>query len=249
MQDRSSLTIDEQDIWSREYRSKFWSRAAKGGTDSFKLPVSFQDPVNTAEFSKYVNTADPILDFGCGYGRVTNILYQYGYQNIIGIDFSQDMVNRGKEEYPHLKDKLKILQSNYTSLPFADDSFSAITVFTVLNAIPTQAELEKLFQEFRRVLKPGGILYIYEFMITTLEKDVVRYKKFQEEHAKQNHPYGLFKITSGAIIRHFPKETIENLMSGFKILWHDQHPFVSMSGNPCLHGQWISQQATKPLSK
>ncbi len=243
-----SSTTAEQDIWSRQFRSGFWGSAAKG-TDAFKSPVSFQDPVNTTEFSKYVHKEDPILDFGCGYGRVTNILYQYGYQNIIGLDFSEGMVNRGKEEYPHLKEKLKTLAPGYTTLPFADDSFSGITVFTVLNAIPTQTELEKLFQEFRRVLRPGGILYIYEFMITTLERDITRYKKFQDEHSNQNHPYGLFKISSGAIIRHFSKETIEALMPGFKILWHDQHQFVSMSGNPCLHGQWISQQPPKLLSK
>jgi SAM-dependent methyltransferase len=253
MSDEPSLSTDktlpqtsiEQDAYSRQFRSSFWGKAAKGENETFKSPISFQDPVNTIEFSKYVQLSDPILDFGCGYGRVTNILYQSGYKNIVGIDFSEAMINRGKEDYPHLKDRLQILPPDYNELPFANDSYAAITVFTVLNAIPTQTELEKLFLEFRRILKPGGILYIYDFLITDFDKDVARYKKFQEENSMQNCPYGLFKISSGAIIRHFSRTDIEKLMEGFKILWYKEHQFVTMSNNPCLQGQWISQQTVK----
>ena len=41
-----------------------------------------------------------VLDVGCGYGRTLDELYQMGYCNLIGIDFAESMINRGRRQFP-----------------------------------------------------------------------------------------------------------------------------------------------------
>ena len=51
--------------------------------------------VTTETLLKYLdNKKAKILDAGCGTGLVGDILYNKNYKNIVGIDFSQEMLNR-----------------------------------------------------------------------------------------------------------------------------------------------------------
>ncbi|MCM1498393.1 MAG: class I SAM-dependent methyltransferase [Clostridium sp.] len=52
----------------------------------------FTTPFQANEFAKYVEPDGNILDIGCGYGRTLNELYQNGYRNLIGMDFSNGMI-------------------------------------------------------------------------------------------------------------------------------------------------------------
>lgn len=65
-------------------QKKYWNSAAE--KKEFTTPLHFE------EFSKYVGKEDIILDVGCGYGRTLNQLYEEGYHNLIGIDFSENMM-------------------------------------------------------------------------------------------------------------------------------------------------------------
>ncbi|MFN3234086.1 MAG: class I SAM-dependent methyltransferase [Gammaproteobacteria bacterium] len=223
---------------SLKYRANFWDKAASGHNENFTDPIVFEDPINIEKLSQYLPMHASVLDFGCGYGRITNELYQSGFEDVKGVDISPKMLERAKNTFPHLEDNLFIY--NGETLPFEDDSFDAITAFTVLNAIPTDALLEKIFIEFRRILKKSGIIYLYEFMLTPFDRDVKRYDEFQKNNPEM--PYGTFEHKSGCIMRHFDNETIEqNLLKEFNILWQDSFEFKSMSGNPCVHDQWIAR--------
>ncbi len=57
----------------------FWNDAAEGDNKNFKEAIVFEDPINIESLSKYINKEANILDFGCGYGRITNVLYKSVY--------------------------------------------------------------------------------------------------------------------------------------------------------------------------
>ena len=80
-------------------QKKYWNSVAE--KKEFSTPFNFED------FSKYVSKEDIILDVGCGYGRTLNQLYEEGYNNLIGIDFSENMIERGKKQYPYLDLRVK----------------------------------------------------------------------------------------------------------------------------------------------
>ncbi|MCK5695871.1 MAG: class I SAM-dependent methyltransferase [Desulfobacula sp.] len=70
----------------------YWDKAAS--------KKEFTTPFQMDVFKSYVSRESVILDVGCGYGRTLNALYQEGFKNILGIDFSQKMIERGKHLYP-----------------------------------------------------------------------------------------------------------------------------------------------------
>jgi len=56
------------------------------------------DKVNLANFfSKYVPKGSKILDIGCGIGENLSFLKYNGFQNVIGVDISPQMVNKSNE--------------------------------------------------------------------------------------------------------------------------------------------------------
>ncbi len=81
---------------------------------------------------------------------------------IIGVDISEGMMKFGREKLEKLKldSKIELQLGDSENLPFADDTFDAITVGFGVRNFET---LEKGMAGMFRVLKPGGILVVLEF--------------------------------------------------------------------------------------
>ncbi|MEA4846402.1 MAG: class I SAM-dependent methyltransferase [Clostridiaceae bacterium] len=94
-----------------------------------------------------------ILDLGCGTGVLTNELAQKG-AFVVGIDLSEDMVKKAKENYPALHFQV----ADATNLPFNND-FDTVFSNAVFHWIPDQG---KLLDAVYSSLKKGGNL-ICEF--------------------------------------------------------------------------------------
>lgn len=114
-------------------------------------------------FSEYVKCSDKILDIGCGAGRTTFNMYKLGYTNIIGFDYSINMIsacNRLKKVY---NANLDFICGDAKSMPFQDSTFDVcIFSFNGLMSIPQIDERFKVFKEVFRLLKSNGI-----FIFTT----------------------------------------------------------------------------------
>lgn len=183
----------------------------------------FQTPFHFEEFSKYVAKDAVILDVGCGYGRTLEQLHQNGYRNLIGIDFSEKMIERGKELYPYLD--LRVKAGEKIALEAA--SCDAVILFAVLTCIIDDQEQTDLLKDIERVLKPGGIIYINDFLLNTDERNVTRYNAFSEKYRK----YGVFELPEGAIVRHHAMDWVEKCVEPFEQLVLNQVSFITMNGN------------------
>lgn len=87
---------------------------------------------------------------------------QLSVERIIGIDISTQMldIGRSKIKKRQLSPLIELQEGDSENLPFADNTFDAITVaFGVRNF----EHLERGLQEMHRVLKPGGKLVVLEF--------------------------------------------------------------------------------------
>jgi demethylmenaquinone methyltransferase / 2-methoxy-6-polyprenyl-1,4-benzoquinol methylase len=104
-----------------------------------------------------VRPGDRVLDGCCGTGDLA-IAAQRAGADVVGLDFSEPMLERARRKAP----ELEWIQGDLLELPFEDASFDAATVgFGVRNV----ADLERGIGELRRVLRPGGRVAILE--ITT----------------------------------------------------------------------------------
>jgi demethylmenaquinone methyltransferase/2-methoxy-6-polyprenyl-1,4-benzoquinol methylase len=104
-----------------------------------------------------VRRGSDALDVCCGTGDITFLLAKAGARRAVGVDFSSNMLVKARERVagvdPAVSKAVEFVQGDALDLPFADDSFDALTVsFGVRNV----ASLEQAFSEFRRVVRPGG---------------------------------------------------------------------------------------------
>jgi demethylmenaquinone methyltransferase/2-methoxy-6-polyprenyl-1,4-benzoquinol methylase len=102
-----------------------------------------------------VRPGDRVLDAACGTGDLATAAARAGAGSVVGIDFSERMLERARRKAP----QLEWVRGDLLALPFEDGSFDAATIgFGIRNA----ADLDLALAELHRVLRPGGRLAILE---------------------------------------------------------------------------------------
>jgi demethylmenaquinone methyltransferase / 2-methoxy-6-polyprenyl-1,4-benzoquinol methylase len=102
-----------------------------------------------------VRPGDEVLDAACGTGDFAVADKRAGASRVVGLDFSERMLERARRKAP----ELEWVQGDLLALPFADATFDAATVgFGVRNV----ADLDQSLRELRRVLRPSGRVAILE---------------------------------------------------------------------------------------
>lgn len=196
-------------------QEKYW--------DAVSEEKEFPTPFHIEEFEKYVSKDMNILDVGCGYGRTLNNLYNSGFKNLTGIDYSQGMINRGLKLYPHLN----LNKNNGDKIPFPDGEFDSALLIGVLTSNIENETQENLISEISRVLKCNGILYIADFLINRDKRNLKRYQKYETEYGI----YGVFKLSEGAVLRHHTEEYISKLTKDFTEMVFERTVYKTMNGH------------------
>jgi ubiquinone/menaquinone biosynthesis C-methylase UbiE len=195
-------------------QNKYWD-----GVTSTK---NFGHQINWEFVTPLLQKDAKILDYGCGYGRLTHDIADHGYSNVIGVDSSQGMIQEAREKFPALTFEHNL----ETTIPFSDNEFDAVFLFTILTCIPFNHDQYTLFQELQRVLKPGGLVYISDVLINTDQRNRRRYESGNFQ------PYGIFTHSEGTILRHHSIEYLrDELLTDFHILHEEIFTMTTMNGN------------------
>lgn len=204
-----------------QQQQKFWNKVAytKESTTPFALEL----------FQKFVpNLNAPILEIGCGYGRILNMLHTVGYKNLTGTDIAQAMLARGKQEFPYLN----LIQTTTPTKIFAAHSFAAIILSGVLTCIVDNNLQAALINDIRELLTSDGVVYVTDFLLNTDQRNCERYNKLQLQ--RQNCIYGTFEVEKEVLLKHHTVEWIQTLLAPFAQLHYQTHTFKTLnhhSGN------------------
>ena len=99
-----------------------------------------------------------ILDWGCGWGQIADLLRKERL-DVTAFDYRPHIDHDGLyplERYPEIQVHLS---SDPVTLPFESASFDAVLSLGVLEHVAHPGES---LDELRRVLEPGGTLYVYK---------------------------------------------------------------------------------------
>ena len=97
--------------------------------------------------ARYATAGEPILDAGCG----TGLNLRHLPKGSVGVDINPRNVALLKQRLPdHV-----VIEGDVEHLPFTDGSFGTVLCTEVIEHIPDPAAA---LAEYRRVLKPGGVL-------------------------------------------------------------------------------------------
>ncbi len=153
-----------------------------------------------------------ILELGGGQGRDTLFFAGRSFE-VSTMDYSREGLGdiRKKAEESGLSHRIEIVYGDIREgLPFGDGSFDACFSHMLYCMALTEAELVRLSQEIRRVLRPGG-MNIY----------TARHK--QDAHFGIGAHWGedLYEI-GGFIVQFFDRDKVRRLAEGYEILAIDE---------------------------
>jgi SAM-dependent methyltransferase len=192
---------------------------------------SFAHPLRLDRIKQWLPRESRILDFGCGYGRCLGELFEAGYRNLIGLDFSPAMIAAARERFP----AIDFQEIESATIPLPDASIDGALLFSVLTCVPTNEGQRGIVGELRRVLRPGGLLYISDLSLQPDERNRTRYIRDEPKYGI----YGVFDLPEGVTVRHHHPSWIEQLTSEFETVALDHIDVVTMNGNAAQAFQWF----------
>ncbi|MEU7198842.1 class I SAM-dependent methyltransferase [Streptomyces sp. NPDC045470] len=212
----------------RQETREFWERAGAAKT--------FTHPLDPELLHAYVPRDVPVLDYGCGYGRLTAELVAAGYEDVRGVDVSRALVERGGREHP----EVRIEHCAGLPLPFEEGSFGAALLFAVLTCVPGSGEQREIVAELGRVVRPGGMLYVSDMPLQRDRWDVARY----EEYAERFGTYGVFGTPDGGVFRHHEPDRLRGLVRahGFTVEAERTDPVPTLDGRTAERLQIIGRR-------
>lgn len=112
-----------------------------------------------------LKAGDKVLDLGCGKGRVAAHIAATSGAHVTGVNIDQGQLDNATEfaNQNGLKNHCHFMNHDFNDLPFPfpDNHFDAIYEVQVLSL---SRNLEKLFNELNRILKPGGKISLSEWV-------------------------------------------------------------------------------------
>jgi len=141
----NSLTRQTYNLVAQKYHDLFYNEMNEKEYDR-KLLDSF-----AAKF----NTDSLICDAGCGpSAHIGRYLFEKGIK-VVGVDISEKCIELAKLINPEMKFEC----ADIGSMPFDDTSFDGvISYYSIINT--PKIYTSRIFNEFRRVLKPDGYLLV-----------------------------------------------------------------------------------------
>lgn len=175
-------------------QTAYWDAAADRKT--------FAHPFDASRLAAVAPASSRVLDCGCGYGRTTAEVARAGWR-AVGVDPSERMLARARREHPGPA----LVRAAPGPLPFRDGSFDAATLFAVLTCVPDDAAQRRLVGELRRVLRPGGALYVSDLLLNDDDRNRARY----DAARGRGFAYGVFALEEGVLLRHHDAAWIDEL--------------------------------------
>ncbi|MBX7066646.1 MAG: class I SAM-dependent methyltransferase [Parachlamydiales bacterium] len=184
----------------------------------------FEDPLYLEKIAPHISKDAKIVEYGCGYGRLLRLLKKSGYTHLVGFDFSKSMIDRGRRENPDID--LSVTENR--KIPLKSESTDMVLISTILTSMIHKDDQKALIAEILRILKPGGILYLSDFLIC----DHPRYQEKYIQGQKQFGEWGIYTTSENLTVRHHTSRWILDLLSPFDLQWFEQFDFKTMNNNP-----------------
>lgn len=149
-----------------------------------------------------------VLDVGCGVGGPGREICRFTGCNIVGLNNNDYQIERAQHYAQKFKldDKLLYVKGDFMQMDFEPESFDAVYAIEATVHAPV---LEGVYSEIYKVLKPGGVFGVYEWVMTD------QYDESNEEHRQI--AYGI-EVGDG-IPKMYKREVAEQALKnvGFEI--------------------------------
>ena len=189
--------------------------------------------INKIDFDKWCFSqikfpeSGKVLELGCGTGKFW-LKNKENINNSLHItlsDFSKSMLKIAKDKLKEVDYNFKYEEINVESIPYEDNSFDVVIAEHMIYFAP---DIEKALLEIRRILKPGGVLYVTANSCETMAELNKLAEKFDSSLGINNNGYSTrFELENGeGILKEYFNKVDVEILEG-KIIVDDPEPVVS----------------------
>jgi sterol 24-C-methyltransferase len=153
-----------------------------------------------------------VLDVGCGIGGPAREIVKFTGANVIGLNNNDYQIQRAIHytEQSGLASKLHFVKGDFMQMKFPDNGFDAVYAIEATVHAP---ELEGVYREVFRVLKPGGIFGVYEWLMTeNFDSNNYEHRKIRIGIEQGDGISNMVKVSEGL-------QAIKN--AGFELVLHE----------------------------
>ncbi len=191
----------------------------------------------TRDFLEKIDLSGKIMvDIGCGTGRHWNKILAKNPQRLIGYDVSAGMLDKLKEKFPGAETLL--LEGNH--LAGMKDASVDFIISTL--AVAHIEQINHAFEEWNRVLKPGGEVFITDYHPDALAKGGQRtFKHDGKLIAVRNyiHPIATIRLLTGQLgwkETRFTEKSIDDSVRGYYEAQNALAVFEKFRGTRIIYG-------------
>ena len=111
-----------------------------------------------------------VLDVGCGAGNYTlKLLERIANLDVTLIDLSMPMLERARERVGHATaGDITTIQGDIREIRLSDSTIDIILAAAVLHHLRANSEWREVFLAFHRALRPGGSLWIFDLIESSI---------------------------------------------------------------------------------
>ena len=149
---------------------------------SFRAEAWTKKIISLAPQIKVLN----ILDAGCGPAFFSILLSKAGHR-VVGLDGSDGMLRHAAENARQYGAEPLFLQGDCHKLPFTGGSFDLVVSRNVTHAL---RDHPRVYSEWHRVLRPGGMLLIFDANWHLVHSDPELFKEFARREEECFRLYG-----------------------------------------------------------
>jgi len=123
-----------------------------------------------------IKVDDKVLDIGCGVGGTAMMIAKRYGVSVVGLNINEMQIERARKSIQdaNLDDRIKIVNGDFTNIPFPDESFDVVIG---VESTPHANDKKAVLTEVYRVLKKGGRFANSSYLLTKNE-----YKRHEKRH-------------------------------------------------------------------
>jgi 2-polyprenyl-3-methyl-5-hydroxy-6-metoxy-1,4-benzoquinol methylase len=149
-------TSELQKLLGEHYKAHFEKVNVKGTTERGYVAAKRTYDNEILELIPN-NTGCKVLDIGCGYGHMMRYLLERGFNNVIGIDKCEPLINAAKEHVSGKGATLVVADAS-EFLSTIRDEFGCVLLIDVLEHFSTERALELLVSVRSSLIQGGRIV-------------------------------------------------------------------------------------------
>lgn len=118
------------------------------------------------------NETATVLELACGTGSLSLLLDELDCYEITATDASADMLKVARIKAGEANAGIKWKQIDFLDIRLEEEYDAVLILFDSINYLTETAQIEKLLQQVRKVIKPDGI-FIFDFTTPGYSKTIV----------------------------------------------------------------------------